>query len=594
MTNFTLKPRKTKRKKKKLKTREERVRNAGFWIRLAAAWIDILIIYLGLRFVLPLFSSLPFAVYVPFELTAVVCFLIYSVLLIGWQGRTLGKALCGLTVRSRDNRPVGCWKAFLREAIGKPVSGAFLFLGFLWAGFSGTKRGWHDYLAGTKVTRNLQRGRIASLAFAAVLLASLFPVGEKVYEMAYLGLEIQRMTLPRDVKTPYADRDPSSLIEVSSMTEDDRAEFARWLDSNGKDPLEYAVETAARHRVTIFGDNHKKKEELLFFSRILPALYHRAGVTCVAVEFCTRENNGEIERLVTAPEYDRVLALEIARKMDWPVWGYKEYWDVFETVWKLNKGLEAGQQKLRLVGIDTQWDGASFSLMGAGDDGLRSPLWEKLRIFRALNDVLRLARRDELMAGNIEREIIGKGERGIVWAGRNHSFINYRQPKVYQGKVSGEWGRMGFILHRKYGDDIYQIVLHSGDSSPAGYYKDYHGPEPAMNAFLESVMEKRGNSPVGFDVDGSPFAALRDSGSDYYHFQPGVSFGDVASGYIFLKPYEEMKPSEWLEGYISKKMFLEYKPFYEALVLSRLNKKVRFDNAEEADKYFSEMQGSER
>jgi hypothetical protein len=116
------------------------------------------------------------------------------------------------------------------------------------------------------------------------------------------------------------------------------------------------------------------------------------------------------------------------------------------------------------------------------------------------------------------------------------------------------------------------------DHSPS--YGNYQGPEPLIGKFIESIMRLRGNVPVGFMPDVSPFAMLRDRASYYYYSQPRVAFGDIASGYIFLKPQKETTECTWLDGYISKEMFMKNKPFYEAYIGRKLG------NANELNKIF--------
>jgi hypothetical protein len=126
---------------------------------------------------------------------------------------------------------------------------------------------------------------------------------------------------------------------------------------------------------------------------------------------------------------------------------------------------------------------------------------------------------------------------------------------------------MGLMLHQKYGDEIYQVALHQP-------------MEPVMKNFIEPVMVKRGNKPVGFDVADSPFANLRDSDSEDYAYFPDLSFADKAFGYIYLKPFRKLEKCEWLNGYVSTRMFLDNRPYYKAWA-ELVDKEV--DNAKEAD-----------
>ena len=66
-------------------------------------------------------------------------------------GQTLGKMALGIKVVDREGRPPGLWKAFLREVVGKLLSGVVIYIGYIWVAFDGEKRGWHDHIAGTYV-----------------------------------------------------------------------------------------------------------------------------------------------------------------------------------------------------------------------------------------------------------------------------------------------------------------------------------------------------------------------------------------------------------------------------------------------------------
>ena len=80
-------------------------RKAGFWMRLAAAWLDILIICLLLKFSAIVLEQ--FGVFDNFEYLVVLFVIAYLAIFIGGKGRTIGKVICGLSVRKTNNKPVG-------------------------------------------------------------------------------------------------------------------------------------------------------------------------------------------------------------------------------------------------------------------------------------------------------------------------------------------------------------------------------------------------------------------------------------------------------------------------------------------------------
>jgi uncharacterized RDD family membrane protein YckC len=73
--------------------------------------------------------------------------------MLGLCGQTLGKMALRLRVVSPDGGNPTLWSAFLREFVGKFVSGIPFCLGYLWMLWDGEQQTWHDKIAGTHVER---------------------------------------------------------------------------------------------------------------------------------------------------------------------------------------------------------------------------------------------------------------------------------------------------------------------------------------------------------------------------------------------------------------------------------------------------------
>lgn len=68
------------------------------------------------------------------------------------QGTSPGKMTLGMYVYSRrTGERLGFWGMFLREMVGKWISGLFLGLGYLWILFDPQNQGWHDKLVDSVV-----------------------------------------------------------------------------------------------------------------------------------------------------------------------------------------------------------------------------------------------------------------------------------------------------------------------------------------------------------------------------------------------------------------------------------------------------------
>ena len=145
---------------------------------------------------------------------------------------------------------------------------------------------------------------------------------------------------------------------------------------------------------------------------------------------------------------------------------------------------------------------------------------------------------------------------------------------------------MGFMLHQRHGDKIFQIRLHGMDLPATLVDPSYQGPAPMMADVLEAIMEVRHDQPTGFDVAPSPLALLRDKGSFEYRLDSRLAFVDMAAGFVFLAPRKELRTCHWLEGYVSPRMFILNKPFYVAF---GRRADVEIKTAEDANAFFARM-----
>ena len=542
-------------------------RRAGLWVRLAAIWIDIFAIYLILKAGIMVLEQ--FGVFDHFEIVVFASMLTYVAMFIGGKGRTVGKMLCGLTVRRKNGEPVGYLREILREIIGKLIAGMFLCLGFFWAGFFRSKRGWHDHIARTVVEQNVRaitRGRIL-LALVLVTTVSFVGLKGSLYFVEYKDLQARNVL-------------KAGAVDVSSLTETDHKPFVVYLNEHGTTPVNYIVNKFKEHDVVIIGEHHKIRENCRFIADLLAPLYHQAGVRILAMEFFKYKNTALANQLVTGQTYDEELALTILRDCGWPQWGYQEYIDILEAVWQVNKSLPPEAEKFRVICLDSDWDG--------------DVLMSGRRLWRFPGTLYRMLSRDEFMAKVFEREAIGKGKKALVHIGGHHDFTHYRQPIVRQGELIAERpSRFGCILYDTYGDRVFQVALHRWHYQPgvATTREDLPDRQP-MGGFLEEILAKSGNTPVGFDVEGSPFAVLRDKESYYFAFQNYVTFSDIARGYVFLKPLDDLHKVAWAEGFVNEKNFEILRDFLWKRGFIQKNECKTHEELNEAMKRWHEKEGS--
>jgi uncharacterized RDD family membrane protein YckC len=95
-----------------------------------------------------------FRMYLVVQLLLMLSNYAYSVYLIARTGQTIGKKILGIKVlRRKDHHIPNCNQAFMRETVGKFISGLPLGFGFLTMITNSHHQTWHDKIAGTVVVK---------------------------------------------------------------------------------------------------------------------------------------------------------------------------------------------------------------------------------------------------------------------------------------------------------------------------------------------------------------------------------------------------------------------------------------------------------
>ncbi len=282
------------------------------------------------------------------------------------------------------------------------------------------------------------------------------------------------------------------MIDVSGLDKNSYPAFGKWLDVSASTPVDYITKKCREHQLVIIGEQHYIYDYCELFIQAVPEVYKQAGVRVIALEVLNAEDNENLARLVEGNTYDKDLALQIARSQDWGLWGYKEYWDILEAVWKLNRSLPKGAEHMRIVGMDKEMDFQLDELMRTNK--LKDPaLIEKAK---ALPDIMK---RDEWMTANLEKEVFDKGVKGLALVGLHHAFTDYGQPRIDEKTKAfvREGVRMGNRLRSKYGEKVFEIALHGPHPSPNIVDNSYRGEEPVFDKVIEAIMAVHGTNRWG-------------------------------------------------------------------------------------------------
>ena len=321
-------------------------------------------------------------------------------------------------------------------------------------------------------------------------------------------------------------------IDVNGLGVPDYSSYLVYLKQHAKTPMQYVLDKFKDHDVVILGEMHEVRENCEFFADLIDPLYHQAGVRYFAMELLRYRNTPLVNRLVTGKEYDQQLVLRIFRDCAHPDLGYKEYMDIIKAIWELNNKLPPQAEKFKVIALDKgDWESIDLPT---------SPSTKEYEEFVKVHD--------SFMADVIEREVLAKHGKALVQIGYMHSFTRYRLVKTAP--------RFGGILYEKYGDRIFQVCLHQPHFGPEVLTGGQPTSRPLIIDFIEKIMTENGNKPVGFDIEDSPFANLRDRSSLYFASNNEAVFSDIAQGYVFIKPLKSLNfRMTWVDGFINEENF---------------------------------------
>lgn len=377
------------------------------------------------------------------------------------------------------------------------------------------------------------------------------------------------LTLASAVATPCWAGKPSSRptepewvasgkqVKMSDVPKSDYPYLARWVDDHAQAPEDYVIGLFKKHDVVILGENHNVREHKEFLIRLIPRLYHEAGVRCIGWEFSSYSENARLASLLQAKEFDRQAALEFARDALDHTWNSKEHWDLIEVVWRFNQSLPTVQEPLRFVGLacddllKLQTEVARHFIKDDSGFHLR-PSSSLVRGSPEFNELIN--RHDATMASSIEKEMLAKHQKGLVFVGRNHEYTHYQlAPDQFLGRQI-----MGHILYEKYGERVFSVWLQGVRALP----------------LVEDVMAMRGGKPAGFELASSPFANLL--AADYFN----APLKSIARGFVYLGAHNKLHRNTPIKGFFTDAMLEQYRGYYAA------EEERAFKSGQELDEYY--------
>jgi erythromycin esterase-like protein len=293
--------------------------------------------------------------------------------------------------------------------------------------------------------------------------------------------------------------------------------FGTYAGQAKQDPVEAIVAGGRAHRFVFLSDIHGSTETKRLATRVVEALANGPGLDAVVLEV-GRDQQTYIDRYFDASVEDASVLLSHPRTLRDPGSATRDYLELYHRIWLLNEKLGA-DRRINVIAAD---------LEGWPDERAVSPT-ERAR---------RFAQRDEAMAQNLERAVLGSSTRSrlLVFTTGLHA-LKRGQGLLQSGgsaPVEAQW--LAARLEQRYPGEVYSALVDApGSGSQAVELVPYNGTRIPKAA--ESVMPPgRYALPVNdaFDFVSRP---VQENGMPGLHFEiapRNYRMKDVSDLYVYL------------------------------------------------------------
>lgn len=308
------------------------------------------------------------------------------------------------------------------------------------------------------------------------------------------------------------------------------------IDKESSDPFKFVADKFDNHSVVFLGELHKRKQDLEFFSNLIPYLYRTKKINIIGWEFGASEYQKDADSVVTALDFDRKKAIAIMRNSMY-YWCYEEYLNIFKTIWQLNKTITQDDKKIRFLQLNRPYN----------PNHLKSPD-KNIRL-----EEVKKGNFDNTLPGIVEKEVIQQNKKILIYCGLHHSLTKFKTPKLFFIK---DKGRAGQILYEKYPDKIFQIGLLSpypprwfiyNELTHNQNYKFVYPFDAVFNQLYDTLKR-----PFAINSSDPVFANIKDYNS-FYAFDTwgGIKFKNFCDGIIMLNSFNKIEPIKFIPDWVT-------------------------------------------
>ncbi|MFC1538915.1 RDD family protein [Candidatus Latescibacterota bacterium] len=504
---------------------------AGFWRRLAAAWIDSFMIYSIAVFLITVTAKM--GLRIALEPLYILLAAGYGTALLVWRGQTIGKMLLGISVSTKTGAKLSLRDALAREVLGKwgitvvlPVVLGRVLVGQAWVPtvygmlillpvllllliyYLITKRTWYDKLAGTNVEQVTAPGGRIWPVFLILIGTAILGLGTNLIELNVKQWIPCRLSIYRSMRST--------------------GPYTAFLKQEQAAPVDYVIGLFDRYDVVVLSERiHSEGSQWEFIYEVVkdPEFVEKVGN--VFTEYGQVEMQSYLDDFMATDSLDageiQERVILIMRDFPvWPAWINTNFFTYLMRLYELNQSLPIDKRiKHHFTDRSANWPD-----MSTPED--------YMEYYRSLEN------RDEQMAQSVIDKMSQLTESGstppkcLVVMNYRHGFdLTGRSPEVKRNNTYE-------FIKDAFGNRAANVLLNTSIIISV----------PVAGGLWDTAFEVTGNRPAGFDFEGSPFG---NDAFDMFPFNPAIkgklTYRDVFTGLVYDHPLDDQYLQDGIPGY---------------------------------------------
>ncbi len=323
------------------------------------------------------------------------------------------------------------------------------------------------------------------------------------------------------------------LLNSQVLNEKDNSEYVNVLKTGGSSPIDFLNQKAALYDLIIFDDAlHLANEPFDFYRKIEGDSLFNSKVKYLFIEVFSINSQPYVDKYLNNPVKDSSILFKVFQD-DFTGYGlrYKTYFDLFSTVWDVNKKFANAEDKIKIICVDMPINWCSINSK------------QDYELFQSTLDA-----RDYFMYKKILGELSGfkKGKKGIFLTNTRHAYKNIRNS---EGELY--WNCGTFFTQMNPGK-TYSIRLHNvtlafisktktSERSSIEGLKEFDYKWIRMeNGLWDNAFKEYGNKPVAFSITDNVFGSTKYVGNHMLNVLSGQMMQDAYDAVIFLAPLENL------------------------------------------------------